>query len=276
MQSYARPMGRFGGLAAMLFVLTAAPACVVDGPLGGQASDEWVRTYDLPPAGTLELRNRNGLIEVDGVDAPTVEVRAERIVKSTSDDAAREILGRLRISEDVQPDHVRIETEGLDGLVIGVSTEVRYHVRAPRALALDLHTSNGGIRLSGLEGAVVARTTNGGITGTDLAGGVEARTTNGGLRVDFARVGDDSIDLRATNGGVVLGLPETAAADLSLSATNGGVSVTGLPFEATGEQTRRRMKGRLNGGGPLIELSTTNGGVRVRNRSAMDADNPEP
>jgi len=39
------------------------------------------------------------------------------------------------------------------------------------------------------------------------------------------------------------------------------------------DQTRRRLEGRLNGGGSTaIELHTTNGGVRIKPRGAMNAE----
>jgi Toastrack DUF4097 len=266
-----RPIGRLA--AALLCAGLAAAGCHATAELSGSASDDWVRTYDLPQGATLDLTNTNGSIDVEGVDGSTLEVRAERIVRSTSDQAARDVLSRVAITEERQPDRVTIHTQGLEGLVIGVSLDVRYHVRAPRTMKLHLVDTNGLIRLADLSGPVVARTTNGGVTATDLKGGVDARTVNGALRIQMAAVGSDPIDLHTTNGGVVLELPTTAAANLSLSAVNGGVAVTGLPFEATGEQSRRRAKGRLNGGGTAIDLSTTNGGVRVR---ASGEDAPRP
>jgi hypothetical protein len=45
--------------------------------------------------------------------------------------------------------------------------------------------------------------------------------------------------------------------------TNGGINTTGLDFEMTGQQSRRRFEGTLNGGGARVTLQTTNGGVRV-------------
>jgi hypothetical protein len=266
----ARPGGRFGAVAAVL-VLAAVPACVAGGPLTGRATENWERTYDLAPGGTFEVRNSNGRVEVEGVDEATVQVRAERIVKSTSDEAAREVLDRLGIDEDVSPDHVSLRTRTLDGIVIGVNTETNYHIRAPRSLTINIRTTNGDVHLTGVEGSTTAQTTNGAITGIDLKGAIEARTTNGAMRIDVDEV-KSPIQLRTTNGGIVLGLPATTAANLSLSAVNGGVSVTGLPFEATGEQTRRRIRGTLNGGGPAIEATTTNGSVRVRTRAEAAAD----
>jgi hypothetical protein len=272
MQGWRAARRRFGAAAAVL-ALAAAPACMAGGPLTGQATDDWVRTYEVAPGGQFELRNNNGRIDVEGVDASTLEVHAERIVKSTSDQAARDVLDRLGIDEEVAPDRVSLRTRSLEGIVIGVNTETNYRIRAPRGLTLNVRTTNGDVHLRGVEGSTTAQTTNGAITGTDLKGQLEARTTNGAMRIDFAEA-KAPIELRTTNGGVVLGLPETTAANLSLSATNGGISVTGLPFEATGEQSRRRVRGTLNGGGPAIEATTTNGGVRVRTRAEAAADGP--
>jgi hypothetical protein len=71
-----------------------------------------------------------------------------------------------------------------------------------------------------------------------------------------------------TNGSVTLLLPETARADLSASCTNGGIDVSAVKVDAMGEQTRRRVEGRMNGGGTPIQLRTTNGRIRVRPRAA--------
>jgi len=68
------------------------------------------------------------------------------------------------------------------------------------------------------------------------------------------------------NGAVMLAVPDTAKADLSATCVNGGIIVTGLNLE-TAEQSRRRVTGKINGGGTPIELRTTNGGIRLRARS---------
>jgi hypothetical protein len=53
-----------------------------------------------------------------------------------------------------------------------------------------------------------------------------------------------------------------AAADLDASVTNGAISIAGLKFEAS-DQSRRRLSGRINGGGTPITLATTNGAIRI-------------
>src|SRR5438270_224160 len=79
------------------------------------------------------------------------------------------------------------------------------------------------------------------------------------------------VEIINTNGAVTLTLAPDAKADLSASVTNGGISVTGLKLETT-EQSRRRLEGKINGGGPSVELHTTNGGVRVRVKGSAGSD----
>ncbi len=73
-------------------------------------------------------------------------------------------------------------------------------------------------------------------------------------------------------------VPDSAKADISASCTNGGISVSGVRLEVS-EQSRRHLEGKMNGGGTSIELHTTNGGVRLRSKTAEDAtrtDDAEP
>ncbi len=242
-------------------------ACLNIGPLPGRASDEWTKTYPLAAGGEVRIANTNGKVEVAGVSGSTVEVRAVRIAHGTTDEAARELLPRISIKEDIKPDRVSIETERIAGIMIGAGFEVQYSVKAPKGAVVNATSTNGVVTLTGLTGAVTARTTNGKVTAKDVSGGVQAHTTNGAVDVELASVGPDRIVLGTTNGGVTLTLPETAKADLSATVTNGGFNVTGLNLEVS-EQSRRRLEGRINGGGTKIELHTTNGGIRIRSKQA--------
>jgi hypothetical protein len=233
--------------------------------LTGRATDEWTRSYQLATGGEVRIANVNGAVDVEGVDGSTVDVSAERIARATTDRGARELLSRIEIREDVRPDRVSIETGRPNGILLGASIEVRYHVRAPKSAKIDLTNTNGRITINDVTGSVVAHTTNGGIRGKALTGGVDARVTNGGVVIDLASVSNARVSLRSTNGGVSLTLPSAAKADLSASCTNGAIRISGLTLEMS-EQSRRRVEGRLNGGGTPIELHTTNGGVRVSAR----------
>jgi hypothetical protein len=249
------------------------------GDLSARATDEWTHTYPLTPGGEIVIDNTNGKIDVEGTDAATVEVRAERIAKGATDAAARELLPRIVIKEDATPDRVSVRTERMGGIMIGASFEVRYHVRAPKNAVVNVSNTNGQVTLTGLNGKVTAHTTNGQVRGDTLTGSVDARTTNGGVNMDLSSIGKEPVKLHTTNGGVTLTLPESAKADISASVTNGGISVGDFQNLDVGEKTRRRFEAKLNGGGTAIELQTTNGGVRIRPRNGAAAatdDETEP
>jgi DUF4097 and DUF4098 domain-containing protein YvlB len=262
---------RFGLAAAALTLVVAMAGCEMSvGNLTGRATDEWTHTYPLTSGGELEITNTNGKIDVEGIDGSTVEVRAERIAKAATDTGARELLPRIVIKESVKPDHVSIETERMSGIMIGAGFEVRYHVRAPKDAVIRLTNTNGAVSASGVTGQLIAHTTNGSVNAKDVTGEIDARTTNGQVAVDLASL-TRKVTLKTTNGGVVLTMPDNAKADLSASCTNGGISVSGLKLETT-ESSRRRVEGKLNGGGVQIDVRTTNGSIRVRSRT-VEAEN---
>ena len=256
---------RHARIGAVLFASVAAfSACITSlGGLTARASDEWTRTYPLAAKGEVQITNGNGTIEIEGVEGAMVDVRAERIARAATVAAARELLPRINIKEDITPNRVAIETERLNGIVIGVSIEVKYHVRVPKMALVRSRTANGAITVSALAGRLVATTANGAITGRNLNGGVEARAVNGPVTIDVRSLGAELIELRTVNGALELTLPLNAKANLSASVTNGVIDTSGLALDLMGEQTRRRVRGRLNGGGTPIELSTTNGPIRV-------------
>jgi len=265
-----RPTGVWSALLLpAAFVLAGCDLSL--GHLTARATDEWTRSYPLQAGGEVRIVNTNGKIDIEGTDGSTVEVRAERIARGATDAAARELLPRIVIKEDIRPDRVSLETERMSGIMIGAAFEVRYHVRAPKKAVVNITNTNGQVALAALDGKVKAQTTNGGVNGRGLSGGVDARSTNGGVTIDMAAVGPDSITLRTTNGGVTLTLPDRAKANLTASCTNGGINVSALENLEISEQSRRRVEGRLNGGGTTIEVRTTNGGIRVRPRNSAES-----
>jgi DUF4097 and DUF4098 domain-containing protein YvlB len=193
-------------------------------------------------------------------------VKAEKVAKGATEEAARDALKRIEIVELVDASGVRLETKiPRSGMFGGGGTNVTYTIQVPSTVAVRISNTNGRIELSDLPGAVEAETTNGGVQGRALRGSIKAETTNGGVELDVAEVADGGIDVSTTNGGVKLLLPADAKADLSAACTNGGIDTGGLAVETT-ESSRRRLEARLNGGGPRVRAETTNGGIRFARR----------
>lgn len=243
----------------------------------GKAQDEWTRTYPVAAAGRLEIINVNGRITAEATDGPAVEVRAERSAKAATDEGARDLLRRIEMREELGEGRIRVEvrpprTSGPSG------HEIKWTIKVPHGVAVDLRTINGGVNMNGLQGDIRARSTNGGITGTAIAAtAVDAAVTNGGVEIELAKaVTSGTFELEAVNGGVSLSLPSESKVDIAARCVNGGISVDGLDVQVSGEDQarerkglefaktfRRRMDGQLNGGGARISMETVNGGVKI-------------
>ena len=257
-------------VAGLCLSATGAAACDISvgdtgftlGVATAKATDTWTRSYAVAAGGKFEVVNTNGLVEVLQGDGPKIEVSAERIAKATSDEAAKDLLAKIQIVESVTADSVRLETKTPKTFGPG-GAEVKYTIKVPGGLHVRAETTNGGIKLTGISNDVEATTTNGGVNGEGLSGSVDASTTNGGVHLALSKLGAHGLKAETTNGGVSVQIPADTKANVSAHVVNGGLGVENLSIVATSEQTRRHLEGTLNGGGPQIELTTTNGGVRL-------------
>jgi hypothetical protein len=260
------------GLTLAISVATAACDVQVNGDGGlnigvasGRAQDTWTRSYTVGDGGRLELINVNGRITAEPTSGTEVELIGERIAKAATDEGAKEMLGKVEIREETGTSQVRVEVRAPRHFGMG-GVEVQWTVKVPRGTVVDLRNTNGKVQLEGLAGEVHARTVNGGIEARGISAQVlEASTVNGGVEVEIIAplAGAGKVTLESVNGGVRLSLPETSKASVVARVTNGGIDTGGLGFQVTGEQTRRRFEGTLNGGGAEIRLETTNGGVHL-------------
>ena len=170
----------------------------------GKATDTWSRTYTVPAGGRFELINVNGRITAEPTDGKEVVVEGRRTAKGRSDEAAKELLAKLEIREEVGGSTVRVESRpprisGFGG------HEIEWTVKVPKGLTVDLRTVNGGVRLDGLSGEIHAKTTNGGVKGQNIIPEtIEASSVNGGVEIELGAPLDstDSIELTTVNGGV--------------------------------------------------------------------------
>jgi hypothetical protein len=242
--------------------------CHVDLSNRAEARDQWQRHYTLSPGGTLEIRNTSGTIHIEQGTDSGIDVTATRLVRAFNDEAAKDALAKFEIQETVAPDRVAIDSSNRGaGLMINLQRQVEYHVRIPDWVNLRLDTTNGAIELSGdhLTGAVKAESTNGHVRAKGLEGNVSVETTNGTITLDVNKLGADGISCDTTNGAVSVTVPASARARVSARVTNGRITHEGLEL-AVAEQSRHRLDGTLNGGGPGIKIETTNGSIQLRGK----------
>lgn len=128
-----------------------------------------------------------------------------------------------------------------------------------------LRTSNGAIRASGVRGYFDAQTSNGSIDASiDEAAGrtVRASTSNGKIELAIAKLKDSDVVASSSNSSVVLRLPEDIGARLKAATSNGSIN-TAFEIRAQGELSKKRIEGTIGGGGPLIDVHTSNASIRI-------------
>jgi len=273
-------MRKFSIVAAIALGL-ATTACDIQAGNGkfnvdfasGKATETWSKTYKLADKGRFELINVNGRITAEATDGTDLVVEGKKTAKARSDEAAKELLPKMEIREEVGDSTIRVESRPprLTGFN---SQEIEWTIKVPKGIVVDLRTTNGGVRLNNLTNEIHAKSTNGGVKGVQItASVVEATTVNGGVDIELASAlgAKDSIELEAVNGGVSLAFPSDSKATIEARCVNGGVKVENLEIEREQQSSeferRRRLNGTLNGGGGKVRMSTTNGGVELLGRT---------
>jgi hypothetical protein len=257
---------RRAGLLAVCVVLAGGAGCSLQIGTGIEARDTWTRTYPVTAGVVLEVREVNGLVQVDAGDGDTIVVNATRIARAPTEDAAKAMLADFTIAETVAPDHVALDgtTQGAS-LGAGKSRRVDYHITVPRSAAVTIRSTNSEIRVAGIRGALHVETSNGDITGTDLGSGADVRTVNGSITLELAKLGDAGVRAKISNGRILVTVPADSKAAIDASVVNGDIRTDHLSIAAQ-EQTGRTLKGTIGGGGPDIRLDAVNGEVRIVGR----------
>jgi DUF4097 and DUF4098 domain-containing protein YvlB len=228
-----------------------------------KATREWTKSFTVSgPDVRFELANVSGKIDVSAVDGDAIGVTAIITARGVSDEDANETLKRIEIGEIVDQSRVRLETK-VPREIRGKGVAVEYVVTVPRRASVQIDNVNGEVFLVGIGGDVKAETTNGAIKAKGLGSSVIASVTNGGIDIHMDSLGENGVTLESTNGSIKLALPEQAKATLAAKVVNGSIKVADLPFEKSGETTRRRLTGQINGGGPELKVETVNGSITV-------------
>lgn len=225
------------------------------------------RTTFTLPSGHLSVETTNGGIDVIGEDRSDVSLEARVQTWAPSDSEASGLLSQVVIDTangDVRDHGPHSHFFGREGY----SIDYRLHV--PRHIAAEVHTMNGGIDLTRLDGTIRFGTTNGGVNLDQLAGDVRGETVNGGLNIALAgdRWQGAGLHAETTNGGVDLRIPDHYSAHLETGTVNGGISV-GFPVTVQGE-IKNHLSTDLGSGGPTVHVQTVNGGVSISKTSSSE------
>jgi DUF4097 and DUF4098 domain-containing protein YvlB len=176
--------------------------------------------------------------------------------------------GAISTADGMGPSHFRTNN--------GTVRVERLHGR------LDAETSNAAIDLVEVEGDVQLRTSNGHIGVRGLRGSLDATTSNSAITAQIDRATSDvranssngSIDLElppdfsagvrahTSNSSIEVHLPRSANAHVIASTNNGSIN-SEFEMAVHGEIGKNHLEGDIGKGGPLVDLGTSNGGIRI-------------
>ncbi len=173
---------------------------------------------------------------------------------------------------------------------------IDYEIEAPANAYLNAGTGSGNVDDDGVGESAKLNTGSGNIHATGLHGGFQVETGSGNIYADQTGQGDveadtgsGSIELRNLSGGLkaetgvgnikLSGTPtaswhvETGSgsveywpgnAALSLDAETGSGSIHAeREFTSQGDSDRHHLTGKLNGGGPTVQIKTGSGNIRI-------------
>lgn len=123
---------------------------------------------------------------------------------------------------------------------------------------MDLVTSDGDIRVSQSGGKMELRTSDGSISFRNISGSVKARTSDGNIRGNILNLKGELV-LSTSEGSIDVALPGNLGLDLYIRAED--ISTRLDNFSGTSKD--HLIEGRLNGGGINVELTASDGSVRL-------------
>ncbi len=191
-----------------------------------------VRIQDI--GGSVRARTRDAGVEVRGVSGPV----KLRVVNGPAE--IEEITGDLQVTSSEGP----IQIAWVAGDV-------------------EARTTAGPIEMRHIDGEVTAKTLGGSIELAQIRGPIVARTERGSVRASFS--GPPAGSLETEQGSVAVVIPTDSAADLDARATRGSVALDAA-IALNGEEAENLVVGKINGGGALLLLRTSRGGIHLSRR----------
>jgi hypothetical protein len=222
-----------------------------------------VRNFTMAAGKTLSVDGReNGGITVHGWDGAQTKVLV--MVQAQAETEADAAATAHAVS--VTPNGGEIRATGPETRNGRQWWSVSYEIWAPRHTDLTLSASNGGLAVDGIESHMELQTVNGGLKLIDVGGDVHGSTSNGGVTAELSgdRWRGAGLDLQTSNGGVRVYVPANYSAQLETGTVNGRMNID-FPMTVQGA-IGRHVSTTLGAGGPLVRLTTTNGGVSVLRR----------
>jgi DUF4097 and DUF4098 domain-containing protein YvlB len=283
--------------------LTKSPVFVAATALGlttaAHAQDHWDKTYTLTGQPTLNLQTGDSNLNIKSCgECQTVQIHVDAQNRKLSDYRLEEdqsgntIHFSLKekphvgfhvtwhesaVSVEVKtPASLTLHAETSDGNLnasglrgaINLRSSDGHQTMADVSGSLNVQSSDGTVELSDIAGTLDAHTSDGNIKVSGKLDGMNIRTSDGSLTVELASGSSLKSDstLHSSDGSVTLRLPKDFAANFDISSSDGKVDCN-LPLTLDGfhssDGSNHAVRGKLNAGGPLFTIHTSDGSVHI-------------
>lgn len=128
--------------------------------------------------------------------------------------------------------------------------------------AVEADSSGGSVHLERVTGNVHAESSGGSVTIVEADGRVTASSSGGPVAVRFTAGNAHGGDLDSSGGGVEVHVDPAVGLTVDASSSDGPVSCD-LPLTVQGKISRHSLHGALHGGGELLHLRSSGGGIRI-------------
>jgi len=213
-------------------------------------------TVTVPASSSLRAKTGSGSQLIDGVEG-SVDASS-----GSGSLTLRDIGGRSRASTGSGS----ITADTVDGAFQASSGSGS--IRATRvAGAITAKTSSGSIDVEQTRaGDVTVSSGSGSVRLRGVRGAVQASTSSGGLTIDGEL--SDGWRLSSSSGSVNIGLARSQGFELDATTSSGRIEVD-FPVTVTGTVGRRSLRGSAQGGGPLLRVRTSSGGISIQKREQV-------
>ncbi len=234
-------------------------------------------------AGTAELRDA---MKIDvAATGDTLHVRTVRPSERRGNMGAKYV---IKVPRKIELDRISssngsIRVNDIEGGARLRSSNGGIHVINTKG-NVDAQTSNGNVEVQDLQGSAVLKTSNGRVHAEGVKGTLEAETSNGGINVHLTKAeagrpvkldtSNGSIDLTidsanqndvyasTSNAGITVHMPPSIGARLRAHTSNGAIS-SDFEVQVQGQISKHSLEGTIGSGGPVLDLSTSNGGIHL-------------
>jgi Putative adhesin len=285
---------------APLLASIALSLAMTTGTAWAERARDWNRTFPVAAHPAIHVRADDARVRIhagaDGAVKAAVHWRSRRWgFTSPSREPA------VRLEQTAGAVEIEVREGAIFALFGGVSEQItidvtvpaecdlRVHtgdgsigVEAPLRGSFDLGTGDGRVTLRGLHGDLRLVTGDGAVDALDLDGTVIAHSGDGHLHFDgrFDRVDVSAADgrvevtarpgsrprsdwrLETEDGPLELLIPRDFAAELDARTGDGRIHFD-LPVTVSGRLDPHVIRGRLNGGGPVLRMRTGDGSLTL-------------